>query len=122
MKYIPLYDKIIPQQFGVRKHPLFFLPSFIIKSNSNKKKIDLSEETQENMINKDKVEINMINSNDDEILSEIKTINSLNSERTNYPLIVEGLTKKYTNDKKEKLALNNLNLLLKNNEIFGLLG
>ena len=68
MRYIPVYDKIIPQQFGVRKHPLFFLPSFIIKSNSNKKKIDLSEETQENMINKDKVEINMINSNDDEIL------------------------------------------------------
>jgi len=37
-------------------------------------------------------------------------------------LICDGLTKIYNSENKEKKALNNLNLLLRNNEIFGLLG
>ena len=44
-------------------------------------------------------------------------------DKFSYPLIAHNLTKIYVdNVVKSKLALNNLNLLLKNNEIFGLLG
>ena len=70
---------------------------------------------------KDDLELNVDNY-DDEIKNEIKSIKSLSDDKKNYPLIVENLTKIYENENKEKKALNNLNLLLRNNEIFGLLG
>lgn len=115
--------KIIPQQFGVRKHPLFFLPSFSNKGKRNypNKKVDTVEESVEKMVNKDDIELNM-NYYDDEMKNEIRTIKSLNDERRNYPLICDTLTKIYYSEDKEKKALSNLNLLLRNNEIFGLLG
>jgi ABC-type multidrug transport system ATPase subunit len=72
-------------------------------------------------MNKDDVELNM-NNYDEEIKNEIKIIKSLNDDRKNYPLICDALTKIYYSENKEKKALNNLNLLLRNNEIFGLLG
>ena len=71
---------------------------------------------------KDDLELNS-NNYDDEIKNEIKSIKTLSEDKKNYPLIVENLSKIYVNDNnKEKKALNNLNLLLRNNEIFGLLG
>lgn len=61
---------------------------------------------------------------DDEINEEIKKIRELHDdEKSNYPLIVDNLTKIYdSNRSRGKKALNGLNLLLNNNEIFGLLG
>lgn len=73
------------------------------------------------MVNKDDVELNM-NHYDDDMKNEINIIKSLNDDRKNYPLICDALTKIYYSENKEKKALNNLNLLLNNNEIFGLLG
>jgi ABC-type uncharacterized transport system ATPase subunit len=102
---------------------LFFLPSFSNKGkkiNLNKK-VDITEEVVEKMMNKDDVELNM-NNYDEEIKNEIKIIKSLTEDKKNYPLICEALTKIYYSENKEKKALNNLNLLLRNNEIFGLLG
>jgi ATP-binding cassette subfamily A (ABC1) protein 3 len=116
--------QIIPQQFGVRKHPLFFLPSFGNKSGKKaypNKKVDSIEEVVEKMVNKDEVELD-INNYDEEIKNEILTIKSLKDDKKNYPLICDALTKIYYTDNKEKKALSNLNILLKNNEIFGLLG
>ncbi len=85
------------------------------------KKVDSTEEVVEKMMNKDDVELNM-NNYDEEIRNEIKIIKSLSDDRKNYPLICDALTKIYYSENKEKKALNNLNLLLRNNEIFGLLG
>lgn len=73
------------------------------------------------MVNKDDAELN-INNFDEDIINEFKLIKSLGNERKDYPLIAEALTKIYTTDNKEKLALSNLNLVLRNNEIFALLG
>jgi hypothetical protein len=92
-----------------------------VKRVNQNKKVDITEEVVEKMMNKDDVEINM-NNYDEEIKNEIKIIKSLNDDRKNYPLICDGLTKIYNSENKEKKALNNLNLLLRNNEIFGLLG
>ncbi len=92
-----------------------------MKRVNQNKKVDITEEVVEKMMNKDDVEINM-NNYDEEIKNEIKIIKSLNDDRKNYPLICDGLTKIYNSENKEKKALNNLNLLLRNNEIFGLLG
>ena len=85
------------------------------------KKVDSTEEVVEKMMNKDDVELNM-NNYDEEIKNEIKIIKSLSDDRKNYPLICDALTKIYYSENKEKKALNNLNLLLRNNEIFDLLG
>ena len=73
------------------------------------------------MVSNDDVELN-VNNFDEDIKNEIKTIKSLSDDKKNYPLICDALTKIYYTDSKEKKALTNLNLLLKNNEIFGLLG
>jgi hypothetical protein len=60
---------------------------------------------------------------DDEIKAEINLIKNLGDDKKGYPLVAENLTKVYEDNKKSgKKSLNNLNLLLKNNEIFGLLG
>lgn len=141
---IYLYE-VIPQQFGVRKHPLFFLKSG--KSSKLKKKIkekndDLKGEFS-NPTDQDNIDLelnktgdenfNYPSSTDEEINSEIRKIQSLDKEeRGKYPLVVDNLTKIYeshthshrshSSKLKVKKALNNLNLALKNNEIFGLLG
>jgi len=63
-------------------------------------------------------------SNDDEIIADTNTIRSLSDEdKKNFPLVVDNLEKIYiTDDGRKKRALYNFSLLLKNNEIFGLLG
>ena len=61
---------------------------------------------------------------DEEIIKERNIIQNLShDDKSNYPLVSQNLTKIYIDDlKKPKLALNNLNLLLRKNEIFALLG
>lgn len=141
---IYLYE-VIPQQFGVRKHPLFFLKSG--KSSKLKKKIKEKNDDMKgefsNPTDQDNIDLelnktgdenfNYPSSTDEEINSEIRKIQSLDKEeRGKYPLVVDNLTKIYeshthshrshSSKLKVKKALNNLNLALKNNEIFGLLG
>lgn len=102
---------------------MFFLPSFSnkIKKVYQNKKVDTTEDAVEKMMNKEEVELN-INNYDEEMKNELKIIKSLTEDRKNYPLICDALTKIYHSENKEKKALSNLNLLLRNNEIFGLLG
>jgi hypothetical protein len=61
---------------------------------------------------------------EEEIANERSIIqNMTEDEKFNYPLVSHNLSKIYYNNASQpKLALNNLNLVLKNNEIFGLLG
>ncbi len=113
------FYEIIPQQYGVRKHPLFCVKSLLKrKRNYVKAKIDEKDE--------DHTGLDINNFSDDEILAEVKKIQSLDKqERKKLPLVVDNLTKIYqaTSAKtKPKKALNALTLGLKNNEIFGLLG
>lgn len=106
---IYLYE-VLPQQFGVRKHPLFFLHC---KKPRRKSSIMKHIEEDKEMKN-----------SDEEINEEIRKIRELeDEEKSNYPLVVDNLTKIYdSNRSKGRKALNGLNLLLNNNEIFGLLG
>jgi hypothetical protein len=70
------------------------------------------------------MEMQRVESAEEEILNERNIIENLSEEeKFNYPLVAHNLTKIYVeNVAKPKLALNKLNLLLKNNEIFSLLG
>jgi hypothetical protein len=78
-----LYE-ILPQQFGVRKHPLFIFKDCFktkkfrsVRSNSDADCMD-SEAPM---------------STDDELQYEIKRVKEVSSERENYPLVVDNLTK-----------------------------
>lgn len=70
------------------------------------------------------MEMQKVESVEEEINNERIIIENLSEEeKFNYPLVAHNLTKIYVdNVVKPKLALNKLNLLLKNNEIFSLLG
>lgn len=111
------FYEVIPQQFGVRKHPLFCIKNLC----KRKKKAVRNKSEDEN--GRDALSSD---STDDEVNGEMRKVQSLDKhDRHIYPLIVDNLTKIYeatSNKGKSKKALNGLNLVLKNSEIFGLLG
>lgn len=86
---IYLYE-VIPQQFGVRRHPLFCIKRFIkvCKTKKNKVKND-TDGTQEitNMMNSHDIEM------DDEIKNEVQQIKEIGVNKKDFPLIVDGMTK-----------------------------
>jgi hypothetical protein len=83
---IYLYE-VIPQQYGVRKHPLFFINS--IKKLCCSKKV---HHKRDSLLEHDKLRISDIN--DDEIINDLKIIKELKEdELENYPLVVNELTK-----------------------------
>ena len=116
------FYEIIPQQFGVRKHPLFCIKKCFRKRNVVRSK---NEDVIADMNTDVNVDI-AASSSDDEVNHEKRKVSELHkNDRHKYPLIVENLTKIYeasSNKNRPKKALNGLNLCLKNNEIFGLLG
>jgi hypothetical protein len=109
------FYEVIPQQFGVRKSPFFFLSGFL---NFKKKKA----------FTKNDIEyvpaLNGYSNDDNELAQEIKKVQQVSNQREKFPLIAENLTKIYKGSgaRKSKKALSELNLVLNNNEIFGLLG
>ena len=122
---IYLYE-VIPQQFGIRRSPLFFLDFLCKKKRKGNAYSELKDEKDATIV-------------DEEILKEIEQIRELIQQNENlpdndnllakYPLICQGLSKEYENATpsdeeklKRKRALNNFNIILKENEIFGLLG
>lgn len=113
---IYLYQ-VLPQQFGIRKHPLFFLKS-CFKKNKRVRTKSIDTQTHENI---------PIASADDEVVEEQKKVENISKEdKKTYPLIVDNLTKIYEDPSgkkgRSKRALNGVNLVLNTNEIFGLLG
>ena len=118
-----LYE-IIPQEFGIRKHPLFFIKNLfqcknINEININKNNINFTYKKleEENLYD------NNINEEDD-LTKEQKIINNIIKTNTikNYPLIVTNLTKIYNSNKNNYKSLDNFSLCLENNKIFSLLG
>lgn len=88
-----LYE-VLPQQFGIRRHPLFFVKKIfkLFKNKKNKIKSEL-DQTQEisNIMNND---LEM----DDEIKNEVQQIKELGLDKKEFPLVVDRLTKvKYKN-------------------------
>lgn len=114
------FYEVLPQQFGVRKHPLFCVKKIC------KKKKKKSVRSKSDDISEDRIEVKSEDIMDNEVLGEMKKVQEMDKhDRRSHPLVVDHLTKIYqpTGSKtKPKKALNALNLVLNNNEIFGLLG
>lgn len=116
---IYLYE-VIPQQFGVRKHPFFCLKRLF----DNKKKNKIAADLESSSMDKSNLKENDPEM-DDEIKFDVERIKEMGAEKQQYPLVVDKLTKIYPSTGKgvkPKKALNGLSLILNNNEIFGLLG
>jgi ABC-type multidrug transport system fused ATPase/permease subunit len=119
-----LYE-IIPQEFGIRKHPLFFIKN-LFQCNKNINEININKNNI-NFTYKKLEEENLYDNNindEDDLTKEQKIINNIIKTNTikNYPLIVTNLTKIYNSNKNNYKSLDNFSLCLENNKIFSLLG
>ena len=79
------FYEIIPQQFGVKKHPFFCLKGIFKK----KHKKTVRSRSEDESSNPHIISIG----NDDELSEEIKKIKNIKEDKHIYPLIVEDLTK-----------------------------
>ncbi len=84
-----LYE-IIPQQFGVRKHPLFCLKRLfnLFKTKKNNKiRQELDNTLEFTNIMQNDLEM------DDEIKNEVQHIKDMGIDKKDFPLVVDKLTK-----------------------------
>jgi hypothetical protein len=77
-----LYE-VLPQQFGVRKHPLFFLR--FCKTKKNKKAVRSNSDVD--------IEASSSHTSDDDVNHERKKVEEALNDKHRYPLIVDALTK-----------------------------
>lgn len=83
-----LYE-VVPQQFGVRRHPLFCLKKFfkLLKGKKNKVKSDLDNTHEITNIMSQDLEM------DEEIKNEVEQIKEIGIDKKEFPLVVDRLTK-----------------------------
>ncbi|KAN0026827.1 hypothetical protein ACTFIV_007818 [Dictyostelium citrinum] len=118
-------DKVLPREFGVPSHPLFFIKDFIeLFSNGKKKKRngEINEKTR--LINE--YTIDGVHDDDDDGLmdEDVKRERDMIVKGEYNPeemtLVVEGLRKQFPG--RPKPALSNLYLSVKKGEVLGYLG
>jgi len=128
---IGLYlDAILPQEFGVPKHPLFFLDSLKPRKGSgqNKSYHAFNDEEAQEKLSKGSQVISSaqfgINMEPEDVRREREYTESLNPSSSTNPLIVKNLRKVYkaVGGKPPKVAVNDFSLHIKRGEMFGLLG
>jgi len=78
------FYEVLPQQYGVRKHPLFFLKFF--KRKKNKKAVRSNSDADNDNTNSN---IKL----DDDINNERKKVEDAINDKHSFPLIVDNLTK-----------------------------
>ncbi|EFA80182.1 ABC transporter A family protein [Heterostelium album PN500] len=112
-------DQVLPREFGVPKHPLFFTEPIVnwIKKRNQRKPINSDEVFLINE-NNDSADTSDETVDEDVAMEKIRIINKeINS---NSPIIINSLTKIYAG--RPKPALDKLYLTIENGECFGLLG
>ena len=83
---IYLYE-VIPQQFGVRKHPLFCIKRLFDNSKKKSKIIDDIDSLDKSTLKETDLEL------DDEIKYDVERIKEMGTSKKEYPLVVDKLTK-----------------------------
>ena len=83
---IYLYE-VIPQQFGVRKHPLFCIKRLCEKSTKKSKIIGDIDSLDKSNLKESDLEM------DDEIKYDVERIKEMGNNKKEYPLVVDKLTK-----------------------------
>jgi len=109
------FDLVIPQEFGIPKHPLFFLQPFC-KSCFIPSKVDriIHDDNEENPLLNSEVD----QGEDPDVLQVKQAVLEGNYQPSD-PLVLNQLHKVYDDG---KVAVKSLSLLVKQNTCFGLLG
>ena len=111
--------EIIPQEYGIRKHPLFIIEYFCKKPKKTQKNSIKSQEQQYNEIDDDpEVQIEDLDSK-----TERDFVNNI-TNYSDFPLICKNLQKVYKSSggRSTNKAIKNFSLAIRPGEIFGLLG
>lgn len=120
---IALYmEQVWPQDYGVAKHPLFFLKACLPQcwKKNNQKRDNLPI----NIIKAKKLSSGPIGVEDEDAQKERDFVDSLQAPFDDYPLVIKHLRKVYkaSGKKKGKVAVKDFCLHVNKGEIFGLLG
>jgi len=123
-------DAVLPQEFGVPKHPLFFLDRFksTTKTENKKEYHSFEDEYPEKSITPSQIISSQygvgLNMEAEDVRREREYTEHLNPNYSNHPLIVKNLRKVYKaiGGKPPKVAVNDFSLHIKKGEMFGLLG
>mgnify|MGYP002622550182 CR=1 FL=1 len=113
-------NEVWPQEYGVRKHPLFFLKSCTQKKN----KVQTIEYTEVLDASHNSVHIET-DGEDEDSRREKKFVDDLDPlTYSGYPLVVKNIRKVYkaVGGRPPKVAVKNLSLHINKGEMFGLLG
>eukprot|EP01091_Cochliopodium_minus_P001939 TRINITY_DN1188_c0_g2_i2.p1 TRINITY_DN1188_c0_g2~~TRINITY_DN1188_c0_g2_i2.p1 ORF type:complete len:1683 (-),score=415.80 TRINITY_DN1188_c0_g2_i2:354-4655(-) len=106
-------DQVLPREWGVPKHPLFFLGSKVENFCSMKKGVLLRD---------DMSSVDLRNfKKDEDVMNEIHKVESGKISPNDYPMIISNLRKVY-DAKPPKVAVKGLYLAIPKGECFGLLG
>ena len=115
-------DAVLPQEYGIRKHPLFFL-EFIFKDTFKKAQtvaLRNSQSLENNKIGEKKI----LDVEDEDVKRERDHVDKLDTLSNKYPLVIKNIRKVYkaVGGKPPKIAVQNFSLHIKKGEMFGLLG
>ena len=114
-------NEVVPQTYGIPKHPLYFLEGFIKQSSPALYKQIFGDE---DAIRTYKDDSELV-SEDNDVRTERKAVEKLTrSEYFQYPLVIKDIRKVYpsVHGRPPKIANKNISFLVKSGELFGLLG
>lgn len=118
-------NQVMPQKYGVPKHPLFFMESFIKRNFPKMHPMIYKDESHLKLYrdaSEDQVELEL---EDQDVKEERQFIyNMSKQEFADYPLVAMNVRKVYPalGNGKPKIANKNINLRINSGELFGLLG
>ena len=112
---LTFFGRVLPKQYGVPKHPLFFL--------GFKKDVKMCKKEEMVMNEPETVSMDVAESVDEDVAEEMQVVNqsrSMASTQT-YPLFIEHLRKVYPSSP-PKVAVKDISLAIPRGQCFGLLG
>jgi ABC-type multidrug transport system ATPase subunit len=117
-------NEVLPQEFGVPKHPLFFL-HFLSKKKATSKTTasDNYVELDENSNTPKNVDVDL-SMEDEDSKAERRFVHELRGSYSEYPLVIKDIKKVYkaVGGRPPKLAVRCMSLAIRPGEMFGLLG
>jgi len=118
-------EQVLPQEYGVPKHPLFFIKDWISVKKTKKKEDSFLKSPTSLAISKNKNNsIFNLGKVDEDVKEERAFVARLEEPYNEYPLVIKNLRKVYkaTGGKPEKVAVKDFSLHVGKGEMFGLLG
>ena len=119
---IGLYlDQVLPQEYGIPKHPLFFLQGLRTKPTGYQP--DLQSD-KNNFRHEEMDSIDTFKTEDDYVKKERSYVDNSHLGPDSHPLLIKNLKKVYqaVGGNPPKTAVHDLSLHIKKGEMFGLLG